>query len=286
MKELNDIYICIHQGIGDLFTSIGLINYYSKIFENENNKNIKIFASNEANCNILNAIYKNKSNVYAFVPDFKTINDVKYSETCFLCMMKASLTTCNRNINIPCKLVDYRDYTNNKTNNIIKIGSFDNILEWEIYKSKEFSFAHAFYTYNKLNSNIRHEYFDLFNDKVIENNIYANFIGEHGKDYILIHENTYEHRKKRMHIDKKKIINKNYKIINLQHISNIFVDYLLVIKNAKEIHLIDSSWSVLIYLLSHKHITVPVFFNETIAKSKGRDTNIYKKPIFDNWIFY
>jgi hypothetical protein len=60
-----------------------------------------------------------------------------------------------------------------------------------------------------------------------------------------------------------------------------------VLENAKEIHLIDSSWSVLIYLLSKNIIThIPVLLNETFFKRMGRDTGIYKNPSFNNWTFY
>ena len=30
---ITKVYICIHQGFGDLFNSIGIINYYSNLFD-------------------------------------------------------------------------------------------------------------------------------------------------------------------------------------------------------------------------------------------------------------
>jgi hypothetical protein len=49
---------------------------------------------------------------------------------------------------------------------------------------------------------------------------------------------------------------------------------------------IDSSWSVLIYLLSYNNFSVKVYLNETDAKIINRDVNIYKNPIFNNWTLY
>jgi len=64
------------------------------------------------------------------------------------------------------------------------------------------------------------------------------------------------------------------------------IDYIKIIENAQEIHLIDSSWSVLIYLLSYNNLNVKVFLNESDAKLINRDINIYKNPVFNNWTFY
>lgn len=123
----------------------------------------------------------------------------------------------------------------------------------------------------------------LYNDKEKEDDCYQKIITKYGKDYVIIHEDN----KRKLRIDKSKINRKNLIIINLNNISKIFVDYIKVIKFAKEIHLIDSSWSVLVYLLScNKHITTPVYLNESSAIKNGRDVGIYKNPIPDNWFYY
>ena len=142
------------------------------------------------------------------------------------------------------------------------------------------SFAHAFY--QNLNQIIRFNFFKLYNNKDRENILYNSFINKYGTEYILVHEDT----NRNIYIDKNKISKKNLPIINLDNISIYFVDYLKIILNSSEIHLIDSSWSVFIYLLSHKNKVIPIYINETDTIKRGRTTNIYKNPTFDNWIFY
>ena len=65
MKE--NCFIIIHQGIGDLFNSIGIINFYQDKY-----KNIFILLLNEVNLNILNAVFYNKNNVKPIIPNFDT----------------------------------------------------------------------------------------------------------------------------------------------------------------------------------------------------------------------
>ena len=69
-----------------------------------------------------------------------------------MCMTKSTNNrTCPRSGKEKCKLIDYNKYGEN----IIRIGSFQHFENWinELNKSK--SFAHAFYSYQNLNQNIR-----------------------------------------------------------------------------------------------------------------------------------
>ena len=61
----------------------------------------------------------------------------------------------------------------------------------------------------------------------------------YGLKYILIHEDQERNRL----IRRNKISDNNLPIINLNKISLLFVDYIKIIENAQEIHLIDSSCS-------------------------------------------
>lgn len=268
---MNNCYIIIHQGIGDLFNSIGLINYYTSKYDK-----VYIFLLDEMRKKIYDEIFLNNDKIICIIPEFT--NNIVESSTCIICMTNINSEHCPRIHSQKCKHIDYKKYNGD----IIKIGAFNNFDEWIKYKSSQYSFAHAFYTYNKLDLNIRIDNFKLFNNKNKEDNIYDNFIKKYGNNYILIHQD--EHRG--FYIDRNKIINKDLPIINLDNISNYFVDYCKVIKNAKEIHLIDSSYSVLIYLMSYNEINTKVFLYESFFKNLGRDTGIYKNPIFNNWEFY
>jgi len=269
----NNCYIVIHQGIGDLFNSIGIINYYEQKYNN-----IFILVLNDLNLNILKEIFFEKKNIIPIIPEFINYEENADQNTCIRCMTYGRpLNYCRDNYS--CKYINYSKLNGE----IIKIGSFDNCNKWEIYRKNQFSFAHSFYSYNNLDPYLRINNFKLFNDNSKANVIYNKFITNYGEKYILVHEDI----DRNLTINKNKIINKNLPIINLNKISEYFVDYLFVIKNAQEIHLIDSSWSVFIYLLSNAEIqNIPIFLNESYFKSFGRDTNIYKNPTYDNWIFY
>ena len=266
-------YIIIHQGFGDLFNSIGIINYYSDIYDL-----VYIFLLDNARIKIYNEIFFNKKNIISIIPEFCDYNHINHPNTCIICMTNGNNSHCPRIRREICKYINYNLYDGD----IIKIGSFDNFDKWTEYRFNQFSFAHAFYSYNNLDTNIRFDYFKFYNNQTLENNIYNNFIEKYGNEYILVHEDT----ERKLFIDHNKISNNNLPIINLNNISENFIEFIKVIKNAKEIHLIDSSWSVLIYLLSFKHINVPVFLPDTQFKNMGRDTNIYKNPTFINWNFY
>lgn len=271
-KETN-AYIFIHQGFADLFNLNGMINYYSEIY-----KTIYIFSLNESRHKVMSAIFENNKNVFSII--IKDFNEkIKNPCICYRCHGHSKdYTKCYMDRTKKCKILDY-DKINGK---IINSGVFGNYEKWKNFKNKQFSFAHSFYLYNDLNPEIRFTHFKLFNNKTEENEVYNNFVKKYTEHYILVHEDNFRN----FFIDKLKIKNKNLNIVNLNCISEKMVDYTKVIKNAKEIHLIDSSWSVFVYMLSYKEIETPVFLNELLFKKMGRDTNIYKNPTFKNWTFY
>jgi len=271
---MNKNYICIHQGYGDLFQNVGLINFYSQKCDK-----LYVFVLDENRRNVINAIFKNNDKISSVIPTFKTYQEVTHPRSCFLCMTNGSYLNCPRNHKYRCKYIKSKDYDGE----IINIGCFKDSIKWENFRNNQLSFAHSFYSYNNIDLNVRFENFILFNDVVEEEQVYTDFVKKYGEKYILIHQDP----SRNLLLNYKKVLNKNLPCINLNCISSTFVNYTKVIKNATEIHLIDSSWSVFIYLLSYKFLkNIPIFLNETYLTRNGRDTNIYKNPTFQNWNFY
>jgi hypothetical protein len=67
--------------------------------------------------------------------------------------------------------------------------------------------------------------------------------------------------------------------------SKIFIDQIKILENAEEIHLIDSSYSVMLYFLSfqnEKIKNIPKFLHS--YSRNNRNINIYKDPQPENWI--
>ena len=268
--------IIIHQGFADLFSNNGIINYYCDIYDE-----LIIFVLDEYRKKLLEFIFNNRKNIKIVIPIFSNISN--NIDTCLNCITYGSSSICPRETNIKCKYIDYSYYTD-YTN--IKIGGFNNYNDWEKFRSSKYheniSFSHCFYLFNDLNINNRINNFKIYRDFELENNNYINLVNEIGDKYIVIHEDI----NRNIIINKNYVENKNLPLYNLDKKSDNMIDQIKILENSKEIHLIDSNYSVLIYFLS---------FNNEILKNKkiflhkytreNRDTLIYTNPTPNNWIF-
>lgn len=267
ISDMEKATIIHHQGFGDIFTNVSLCNYYSRNYES-----LVIFTTDHERKKIIDFIYKDNEKIKCIIPKFNTYDG---TNTCVKCMSKGMNYGCPRDISQKCNIIDYNDYLDYDN---IKIGSFNDYDEWEKFKEKSFSFSHAFYEYANLNSETRIKEFKIFRDLELEKKIFENTNLIEQK-YIVTHQD----RNRGFLLDENLIKNKNQ--YDLERKSNLFLDQIKIIESAEEIHLIDSSYSVLIYYLS--------FHNEKIKKipkflhphPHQRDFNIYKQPIAENWFF-
>jgi hypothetical protein len=206
-------------------------------------KNITIKILNEQNLNELSNIH----NIY----DGKS--------TCINCHTLGNNNYCPRLLNTKCVYINY-DLYNNYDN--YKLNAFDDYYKWEKYYKTNFLLS--FYTYYNLtfkdcinNMNIK------FIDKSYDNNC----------DYIVKHSDP----SRRLNIN----LNTNLKIIELNNLSKNMIDTVNLINHAKEIHVIDSNYSVMIMLLQKKYNlfnNIPIF----LYNYPGRDNNIYF-DLSSNW---
>ena len=75
---MKEVCISIHQGIGDLFNSIGIINYYSDKYDK-----VYVYLLNNISLQIYNEIFKNKNNVIPIIHKFENYVNVKQVFGCF-----------------------------------------------------------------------------------------------------------------------------------------------------------------------------------------------------------
>lgn len=138
-------------------------------------------------------------------------------------------------------------------------------------------FVEKFYTCYDIDYINRVESFEIKRDFNNENKMYDEFVSKHGTNYILYHEDF-----GRNIILNKSEFNKNYKSVNLDKISYVFFDFIKILENAKEIHLIDSVWSAIVYLLDSKY---KLFKNIPIKVNCLREyKQMFTEPIkLDNW---
>jgi len=251
-----------HQGWADHFSCNGLVNYYASIFDE-----LTLFAADEKLAKMLEAIYFDMKNIKVVVPKFSSYNDIgSRGETCVKCHMQGSSSFCPRGES-RCSFVDYSEYSGAEN---IKVGAFKGYPEWERYlqKSQE-SFAHCFYRYEGLPQSMRIENFKISNAQQIQ---------PPSKSYSVIHDD-----RTRGIVIGEKIIGD---AIQLNQLSSIMIDTIAILENSSEIMMIDSNYSVLVYLLSFHNQKIASTPKRLFASARSsRDVSIYNNPTPPMWRF-
>ena len=249
-----------HQGWADHFSCNGIVNHYSSIFDE-----LVLFAADNQLANMLAAIYSDSNNVKVVVPNYVS-HDVVISrgETCIKCHTQGSPRFCPRG-NGSCEYIDYSEYSGFEN---IKVGAFKGYPEWEKYvQGSQRSFAHCFYSYQNLPTSMRIDNFRISNVQQLES--------PHGS-YSVLHDDQARG------ITIRERLKGN--VVQLNQLSKVMIDTIDILENASEIRMIDSNYSVLIYLLSfhnQKIASIPKHLHSS-ARS-FRDTSIYTDPIPRAW---
>ena len=130
-------------------------------------------------------------------------------------------------------------------------------------------FVEAFYSCYDIDYMTRIQSFNLNRNHEVENHTYNEFIQRYGTEYVLHHE----------------IPEKSFACpyINLNGISDIFFDYIKVLEHSKEIHLLDSIWGAIVYLLDCKY---KIFQHLKIFIHCIRGyTQMFNNPVLlNNWV--
>lgn len=255
-----------HQGWADLFTCNGLYNHFAGLYNG-----LTIFALDNARKKMLQEVFRHRSNIKIEVPEFI---DYSPGETCLVCHTYGG-ASCPR-AGGKCKYIDYSKYPNYSH---IKSGGFNNYSKWTNHLQNSVSFAHAFYTYSQLSADVRISKFSINNNHISELKNLRTLVNEIGKDYIVVHNDDVRGYTLRG-LDKKQL-----PIYNLNLKSETLIDQLAIIENAKELHFIDSSYSVLIYLMSFhnaKIAGIPKYLHKA-SRPSNRDIAIYTQPTPSNW---
>ena len=236
--------ILFHQGYTDIINCISLVGYYKHSY----NK-IILFCRKEMT-RFINFFIKNMTNVTCI-----------FDEQC----------------NIDNAYLLYSNILNNV--DILFFGCHD-IYRADAHKGAfgkylhKCSFVHKFYLAYNIAFETRILYFDFIRESELEEHYYTKMNPTNEK-YILTHTGT------NAQIDINYINNKNnYKIINLNDSSDIFFDSIKLLMNAQEIHCIDSSWAVFIYLVDSKY---KFFDNVNIFIHCVRNYNFMFETDKTNW---
>lgn len=272
-----NIYILIHNAIGDFLTTNGLLHFLSTLYDNVYIAS-SIISLEKTNNNILylKELYK----------DCKNINVISYQHL-------LNISKTNKIIVINAMLKQNRKLKNNKNINLI---DHDNWLEVDyIYKYKEVDYIDnsSKHYYNcGLNIQIRIDYFfykrdhekeDMYYKKILKNNNIED------NKYNIICEGKQGDGANAL-IDRKYIKNNN-KIINIHHLVDNPLFLIKLLEEANEVHLIENSHCLMIYYMQSKQLMKIREINYHIY-SRTRPTSqkdFYKmvlNPKLNNWKLY
>lgn len=236
--------ILFNQGWTDIINCLPLINYNSSLYDK-----IYLFVRSDS-----------KPIIDFYCRDIKNVEVVYEKKENIDYNLNKVLSNYSQNENLFYGVFDNL----NKKNNGVFLSS-----------SHNFFFVQKFYECYNIPYITKVDYFSFLRDFDAEERRYVDFIGEHGEDYCLIHEDT----ERGLSIIEK---TNNKKFINLDKKSDVLFDYIKILQNAKEIILIDSVWAAFIYLIDCKY---RLFENVPIKVICLRGyQEMFNKPItLDNW---
>ena len=206
-----------HQGWTDIINSLPLISYYSKIY----NELVLVIREDS------------KSIVDYYINGVKNVNVIY----------------------VPKNILDTRMFSMPNDYDILFHGYHDRLRK-DKYKDKftteTMYFAKGFYEYYDIPFIKKVECFTLNRDIILEDSKYQDFISKNSKDYILFHDDQNTPGGS-TGINLNDVLNDKTNAINLNGITNNVFDFLKVLENSSEIHLVDSIWAATCYLIDAKY---------------------------------
>jgi hypothetical protein len=214
--------LIFHQGYSDIISCLPLINYYANKYDN-----LKV---------IIRSDFIETVNFY--------VKDLKNVEICFF-----DITILRNNLN-PLDLVQIDDETDRLFHGCYDVyrkindpcrGKFNESIFYGV----------GFYEFYGVEIIEKIYNFSIDRDLEIERKLFNNVVGDNDTEYIVYHENDTDKIKK----------DSNYKYINLENLSKNIFESITILEKSKEIHIVDSVWAALCFLLDGRY---QIFKNKKI----------------------
>lgn len=227
--------ILFHQGFTDIINHLPILSYYNDKFSK-----INIIIRKDAK-NILNHyIYSNKYLNFNLISVEKSEIDTYFSNNDLMNLF-LQLYGLKKTYLLFFGIFDRfrKDSYNNKFGICMASRIF---FSEAFYKAYDFEYSNRvdWFTYNRLE--IEEEVFDRF---CLKHSIDQAKLLTNECEYILYHEDVSNNVL--IEFDKKS------EAISINKLSDNFFDCLKVLENGKELHLIDSSWACILYLMDAKY---------------------------------
>jgi hypothetical protein len=179
---------------------------------------------------------------------------------------------------LPKELLDRMDFLPTEDGDLLIHGMNDTFRTdtyKDVYRNSNYQiFVNTFYTLYTIPATARINDFQIERDLELEDEIYTEFIKRYGTNYRLYHT-----------VEPLPSNDPTLQTVDLNQSSDVFFDTIKILTNAKELHLLDSSWAALVYLLDAKynlfqHIPVYIYCARNYIA-------MFSDPItLPNWSFH
>lgn len=245
-----------HQGWSDIFNSLSLIDFYYESYDK-----IKILIRADAN-KMVEFYTKNKPKIeIIYLYGSNSVHPIKIHKL---------------------QEEEVLNILESNTSDILFHGEFDKWRNDKYHRSWEKSFTDTtwmknFYSAYNIDPSVRLTRFNFERDLNMEEKNYNDFIYKYGRDYILYHydEFSISGKTKISLIDEK-----NLSHVQLNGSSESFFEYIKILENAKELHLVDSVWGVFCYILQGR---LGLFEDKKIYLYPQRNLDHLFDPLPKGW---
>lgn len=144
-------------------------------------------------------------------------------------------------------------------------------------------FIEGFYVAYGIPYETRVSHFSIQRDEALENKVFDEFVLKHGDRYVLVHDDQNNHLNGPYSVNTKIDIDTPFPQVNLNRASSVFFDFIKVIQNAREVHLVDSVWAAICYHLDARYglfLGIPI----NLYPKRGHTLMFTQPKTLNNWI--
>jgi hypothetical protein len=295
------LYVSTYYAHGDLLSTNGLMNFLSLHYD------LIFILAHWDFISVIEDMHSGNNKIKSMSYDyFMLLADLqeshKFDEVEFLYLYNEEMDTCLKtqtSVFADCNIT-ISDFLSKNISNIVydKNNTIGKKLGFNISKVENLDLTSSYYNRTGLPTEIKFTNFNFGRFYDDENTLYNslnlpseyaviceyNNIPEKNNGFSIRHPGNIEHYNE---------INRQYiksdKLINLHLLSKKYFDVVKVIENASEVHLIENSFSLLVYFLqmTGRMKKIPINFHSYVRKEEARKEFIkmYLNPKLDNWNF-
>jgi hypothetical protein len=244
-------FVYFHQGWTDVIMCLGLIDHYASMYDelwvfirSDSKELLDYYVQGKPNIKVL-SVDTDNGRFYGSIGVSNDVLEVTY----------------DRNLDNPpysqIRIPSDFDLRFHGAHDMMRVDGYRGAMSPQNGgKLNGMHFSEMFYAAYDIPFSKRITDFTLNRNHEVENEIYKNFVETFGTKYIVYHDDRMNHVRGEHHVDTEITFphrRTDCVYVNLNGISPIIFDYLKVIENAEEIHLIDSIWGCACYQMDGRY---------------------------------